>query len=89
MKLITKEAILYVLALRNGPPSKYALAKAMRLKSPIMIDHYLNGTRMKKDTAEEFERTFGITITDIYDPTADAMERHKNDTKDISRGGER
>ncbi len=87
MKLTTREAVLYVLSQRAGP-SKYALAKALG-HSPIMIDHYLNGSRMKQATADVFNNTFGIEISDLYDPTAEALQRHKNDTKEVPGGRER
>lgn len=73
----TKPAILEVLAKRGGP-SKYALAKALGVR-PIMIDHYLNGSRMKQGQADKFKELFDIELDDVYAPTQDAMERRKHE----------
>ena len=73
----TKDAILQVLSGRAAP-SKYALAKAIGVR-PIMVSHYLTGSRMKQGTADKFQEIFGIEITDVYSPTQDALARMKTD----------
>ena len=83
----TRDAILHVLGKASGP-SKYGLAKLLKVQ-PIMVDHYLNGSRMKQDKADKFEHLFGIKLTDVYDPTKDALERLKNDPEAIPGRGER
>ena len=75
----TKDAILHVLSGRAAP-SKYALAKAIGVR-PIMIDHYLNGSRMKQGTADSFTSVFDIEISDVYAPTQDALTRMKYEDK--------
>lgn len=73
MQLTTKEAIKYVLD--NTGMSKYALARRMEVTAN-MIDHYLSTTRMRKPTAKRFKRAFNIQITDVFDPTEEAMNRN-------------
>jgi len=73
----TKLAILKVLSGREAP-SKYALAKALGVR-PIMIDHYLNGSRMKQGQADKFKEVFDIELSDVYSPTQDALERRKDE----------
>jgi hypothetical protein len=83
----TNEAILKILSMRDGP-TKYALSKVLSVQ-PIMIDHYLNGSRMKQEKAGIINEVFDIEITDVYDPTKKALERYKNedDTKGLSGEG--
>ena len=71
----TQDALLNVLSRRDAP-TKYAVAQLLKVQ-PIMIDHYLNGSRMRQDKAELFQEIFDIEITDVYNPTADAMGRMK------------
>ena len=73
----TKDAVLQVLSGRAAP-SKYALAKAIGVR-PIMVSHYLTGSRMKQGTADKFTNVFDIEISDVYSPTQDAMERMKHE----------
>ena len=73
----TSQAIVQVLTGKDAP-SKYALPKALDVR-PIMIDHYLNGSRMKQKNADKFESLFGIKLSDVYSPTSDAMERRKDE----------
>lgn len=68
-KLTTKQAVLKVL--RDMHWSKYKLAQEMGVR-PIMISNYLKDekpTKMSGRTADRFEDTFGIEITDAYRPT--------------------
>ncbi len=76
MKLTSQEAILKVLTGKSAP-SKYALGKALKV-NPIMIDHYLGGSRMKQDKADIMLDKFGIIITDVYAPTQDALSRRRD-----------
>ena len=73
----TKLAILEVLSKRDAS-SKYALAKALGVR-PIMVDHYLNGSRMKQGQADKFKELFDIELDDVYAPTQAALERRKNE----------
>ncbi len=73
----TVDAIVKVLSGREAP-SKYALAKALGVR-PIMIDHYLHGSRMKQGQADKFKDLFDIELDDVYAPTQDAMERRKHE----------
>lgn len=72
----TQVAVLKALSGRESP-TKYAVAKQLGVR-PIMIDHYLNGSRMKQDTADRFQELFGYEITDVYNPTQDALKRAKS-----------
>jgi predicted transcriptional regulator len=73
----THDAVLHVLKEENI--SKYKMANMIDVK-PIMIDHYLYKTRMRKDTADRFEAVYGIKIDDVY-PTA---KLHNGNTKTVS-----
>lgn len=75
MNLKTKEAVQHVLATEKVR-SKYALAKVLQVNA-IMINNYLNRTRMGTATAERFKQAFNITITDVYDNRSNT-----NDTMD-------
>ena len=71
-KMTTMEAVLHVLSINKGM-SKYALAGRLG-RRPIMVDNWLNGTRMGGETADRFEDTFGIEITNAYRPGVKANE---------------
>lgn len=64
ISLTTKEAVEYVL--REHELSKYSLAINHLKVRPIMINNYLNGTRMGEETATRFKDIFGIIITDVF-----------------------
>lgn len=62
-KLTTKEAVIFVL--RDKDISKYRLAQTLGIQ-PIMVDNYMNNTRMGKKTADKFETLYDIEISDVY-----------------------
>lgn len=62
----TREAVIYVL--KEEGISKYRMGYDLGVR-PIMIDHYLNKSRMKQDTADKFEAKYNIHIDDVYNPT--------------------
>lgn len=63
LKLTTKEAVVYVLS--KYKLSKYRLAQSLG-RRPIMVDNYLNKTRMSEETADTFRELYNIEITDAY-----------------------
>jgi len=69
----TQAAVLKILAGAEAP-SKYALAKLLKVQ-PIMISHYLNGSRMRQAKADIIKDKFNIVVTDVYNPTRDALEK--------------
>lgn len=63
----TKDAVHHVLVTTRK--SKYRLARDLGV-APIMIDNYLNGTRMGVERAKTFLDLFNIVIEDVYDPVS-------------------
>jgi ribosome-binding protein aMBF1 (putative translation factor) len=45
--------------------SRYYIAKRMQVQ-PIMVRHWLNGTRPRQETADRFAELFDIKVTNIY-----------------------
>ena len=68
----TKAAIRHVLTVTQK--SKYRLARDLDI-APIMIDNYMNSTRMGIKTYEKFKNLFPNTIIDdVYDPVSHITE---------------
>lgn len=61
----TRDAVIHVL--KEEGISKYKLAKDIGC-TPIMINHYLNITRMRQGIADRFKLAYGIDIDDVYPP---------------------
>lgn len=59
----TKEAVLHIL--ETETISKYRLAKILDVQ-PIMIFKYLQGTRMRQDTAHKVKTFFNLEVSDVY-----------------------
>lgn len=62
-QLTTQAAVEKVL--KDREISKYRMAQDLDVGG-IMINHYLDGTRMRHATAKKFFAKYGVEITDVY-----------------------